>query len=54
MVQSRGFSVPSDDEGDATRWALVPQRRQSARAGLPQLMLSHASAEAREKPVRSP
>ena len=46
MVQSRGFSVPSDDEGGATRWALVPQRGQSALAGLQQLLLSHASAEA--------
>ena len=30
MVQSRAFSVPSDEEGGATRWALVPRRAHSS------------------------
>ena len=53
MVQSRGFSVPSDDDGGATRWALVPPRARSALAGLEQLMLSHASQMHLLQPVRS-
>ena len=30
MVQSRAFSVPSEEEGGETRWALVPRRAHSS------------------------
>ena len=30
MMQSRAFSVPWDEEGGATRWALVPRRAHSS------------------------